>query len=670
MTAGPPARAWRNHPMPGLLALAWAVALAAALASLPASGGLDRLWHDQLTRWQQPAPAPEEIILIDIDERSLQELGPWPWPRPVLARMAERLRALGVSLQVWDLLLPEPAAGDAELQRQLAVGDIVLGQALVLDPGVHDPPRLGRLQAAADGPPLCSAHAVWRGHLGLAESLAPRAVGHLSATPDPDGRLRQLPAVVCAPAAGAATPLRYPQLALAAAAASTPDQPWHLRAGQGWLDAPQWLQRGRWRFALDAQGQLRIPYRRPHTHWHAVSARLLLQPDAALPPLQGRIALIGATAIGVGDFIPTPLHPRAPGVSIHAELVAQALSPEPWPGVLQPHPGVLAAGLALLSAVVLWPWWRGLTWLPGRGRRAAVSPSGHSLPVPVEAAVPPAARSANGPAALAVSALLALALPALLGAWAWRQAGLALPLAAPTGGVLGLWLTLLGAHWLVQRRRARALALVLESFVPPQLARRIADQAIDSESLGQACQGSLLALRIDGLDAWVARVDSLQALALIHALHSTAQTIAQRHGGTMEHAQGGVFYLGWPGCSAAEVQAAVDCARALHAQLTPLLRQNERPERPLSAYVALESGSYLLGLVGGARSRRSVLLGPAANDVAAMLALGPELAVAILVGPVAVSHLQQAGSPPPLHPLGRFHLPDRPDSQSLWWCEP
>ncbi|RPE73136.1 CHASE2 domain-containing sensor protein [Tibeticola sediminis] len=664
MSAAAPARFGRVYASLALLALA--LALAAGITPLPASRAVDRLWQDQLIRLQTPASAPEELILIDIDERSLQELGPWPWPRPLLAQLAERLRALGVRLQVWDLLLPEPAAGDAALQRQLAAGDIVLGQALVLDPSVQDPPQQGRLQPAADAPPLCSQHAPWRGYLGLAESLAPRAVGHLSATPDPDGRLRRLPAVVCGPAAATGALLRYPQLALAAAAASPADSPWRLEPGQGWLDAPQWLQRGRWRFALDAQGQLSIPYRRPHDQWPALSARLLLQPDAPLPSLQGRIALVGATAVGVGDFMPTPLHPHAPGVSIHAELIAQALRPGAWPGVALPNPGLLAAALTLLGALALGPWWRvvELPYRSGRSRRAP------GQPVPAESAAPEPARPAPGAAALIGSALLALALPALLGAWARLQAGLALPLAAPTAAILSLWLALLATQWVAQRRRAQALALLLESFVPPQLARHIAHQAVDSESLGQACQGSLLALRIDGLDAWVARVDSLQALALIHALHSTVQSVAQRYGGTMEHAQGGVLYLGWPGRSMADVDAALACARAVYAELTPLLRQNERPDRPLSAYVALESGSYLLGLVGGPRSRRSVLLGPAANDVAAMLALGPELAVAILVGPAAAQALELGGSAPPLHPLGRFLLPDRPEAQPLWWCTP
>jgi adenylate cyclase len=680
MTPVAAARAWRDHAVPGMLALALSLALAAVLARLPISAGLDRLWQDQLTRWQTPVPAPDDIILIDIDERSLQELGPWPWPRPVLARIAERLRSLGVQLQVWDLLLPEPAAGDAELQRQLAVGDIVLGQVLVIDPAVLDPPRLGRLLAADDAPPLCTPGITLHGYLGLAEGLTPRASGHLSATPDADGRLRRLPAVICDPAApdGETTgqkrppaPQRYPQLALAAAAAASPaDSSWQLRAGDGWLDAPQWLQRGRWRFALDAQGQLHIPYRRAHTQWHAISARLLLQSDAPLPPLQGRIAFLGATAVGVGDVIPTPLHPRAPGVSIHAELVAQSLSPGPWPGIPLPHPVTLAAGITGLAALALWPWWRGLVRLRGRllrthGSVPAALP--HDAGGPRTSA---AAWAPHGASTLAASALLALALPLLLSAWARLQAGLALPMAAPTAAVMGLWVVLLGAQWMAQRRRAQALARMLESFVPPQLAHRIAHQTADGDSLGQACQGSLLALRIEGLDAWVARVDSLQALALIHALHSTVQDIAQQHGGTMEHAQGGILYLGWPGQSPLEARAVLACARVLHAQLTPLLRQNEHPACPLSAYIAVECGSYLLGLVGGPRSRRSVLLGPAANDVAAMLALGPELAAPILVGSAAAQCLQQADAAPPLQPLGHFLLPDRPQPQPLWWCAP
>lgn len=678
-----------------LLVLVAAAALAAAglaLAPPPLLAGLDRLWRDQLLR-QQAEPAPADPVIIDIDERSLQELGPWPWPRPLLAQLAERLRAAGVQLQVWDLLLPEPASGDAALARELRHGDIILGQALVLDPAVHAPPQEGLLLPAPDAPVLCSGGPSPRGHLGVAPSLAAALpsghAGHLSATPDPDGRLRRLPAVICSKPAVTASPAtnadapdaqRYPQLVLAAAAATTPGEPWRLTPGAHPFDAPQWLSRGPWRFALDAQGWLTIPYQRDHTDWPALSARLLLQaPPAALPPLRGRIAIVGATALGVGDVTPTPRHHRAPGLSVHAELLAQARAGAGagavWPGAPPRQPAWPAALLLLAASLMLWPWVRSTS---GAGNATA-----HAMRTPW----------------LAASAALALATPMLLAAAAWSAARLVWPVAAPTAAAAGLVLLALLCLLRLQRQQAQQLAVMLESFVPAALARRIAAEAGHADSLGHASQGCLLGLRIDGLDAWVARVDSLQALALIHALHASAQRVAQRHGGALEHAQGGSFYFSWGSVAASDAAAALACARALHAELTALLRHNERPERPLSAYIAIECGSYLLGLVGTERARRSVILGPAANDVAAMLALSPELASAIIVGPAAQQALLVAGaatvqqaadaSPPPtgparagqeaaptaaltpiLHPLGRFLLPDRPEPQSLWWHAP
>src|SRR5574343_1299927 len=58
------------------------------------------------------------VAVIDIDEASLQAMGPWPWPRQRMADLLEillttyRVRAIGV-----DILFPEPAdpAGDARL---------------------------------------------------------------------------------------------------------------------------------------------------------------------------------------------------------------------------------------------------------------------------------------------------------------------------------------------------------------------------------------------------------------------------------------------------------------------------------------------------------------------------------------------------------------------------
>ena len=315
--------------------------VAGSLAQTRVLQTIDQYLQDGLTRIQAPVAAPEGITLIDIDERSLQELGPWPWPRPVLAQISHALRERGARLQVWDLALPHEAPGDALLARELAHPDVVIGQIAVLDPQVESPPREGLLQHAPQAPDLCSRHTPITGHLGLSPSLSVTQVGHLSATPDPDGLLRRIPAVICYQSH------RYPQLALAAAIAATPDQPWHATPGTWPLGPHQWLSRGPWRFALDADGYLPVPYQRPHSAWPAISASRLLDP-AALPSLNGHIVLIGGSAMGLGDVVSTPYHPSAPGVSVHAELLAAAQNAQAWPGAMPRGNTALAALLAML----------------------------------------------------------------------------------------------------------------------------------------------------------------------------------------------------------------------------------------------------------------------------------------------------------------------------------
>ncbi|HSF64740.1 MAG TPA: CHASE2 domain-containing protein, partial [Paracoccaceae bacterium] len=48
------------------------------------------------------------VQVVQIDAGTLADLGPWPWPRDLLARLVERLGALGASVVVLDMPLAEP----------------------------------------------------------------------------------------------------------------------------------------------------------------------------------------------------------------------------------------------------------------------------------------------------------------------------------------------------------------------------------------------------------------------------------------------------------------------------------------------------------------------------------------------------------------------------------
>ena len=598
--------------------------LAGVLALSPATQTLDNQLHDTYSRWLPAKQPPPEVMLVDIDERSLALLGPWPWPRPVLARLSETLRQRGAKLQVWDVLFPNAASGDALLDRSIAHPDTVISQVLVLDPAVEHPPHDGTLRPATGAPGLCSDHAPVTGYMGVANSLQPGAVGHATATPSADGRLRKLPAVICHEGRA------YPQLVLAAAQASNPGVGWELLPGRWPWEPHQTLVRGAWRFPLDEKGWLNIPYARPHSAWPAISAAQLLEPGATLPPLEGRIVLVGATALGLADVASTPFHPHAPGVSVHAELLGAAGSSSQW----QIRPWAAPWFAALWVFCFGWIFWKVRPYSPPRNTLA--------------------------------SAALVLLCPALL-ALLLRPLGLVMPVWAPMLALLvqgGAWLAL---QSVVLRQESQRLARHLQSFMPTALASQIASQNPTSDSLGQPCQGTLLALHVTGLERWVASVETLQALGLIHGIYATAQALAAQRGGRLEHAQGHTLILAWPDANAESVKNSLAVAEKCAQELTPLLVRNESHTHPLSVHIAIETGLYLIGVVGNTASRRSVLLGPAATDVQAILYLSGELASAIIVGPSAAALVAPQA---PLQRLGRFVLPEQAQPKELYRHQP
>lgn len=625
-----PLTAWRpwvecvaRLPSASWVLLLLAMALAGVLQLSGILRSTDQRWHDTVLAESGPQAVPSNVVLVDIDEQSLALLGPWPWPRPVLAQMSERLRQAGASVQVWDMVLSHAAAGDAETAVRLAKPDVVFGQIPVTDPQVLTPPQEGELRRSwfdASGLP-CSRTDPVRGHLGISASLPGVQVGHIAARVDPDGRLRRVPAVVCA----ANQPL--PQLALAAAAAAQPRQAWEV------LPAPlgfegQVLRRGEWTFHIGDDGWLTVPYARPHRHWPVIRAGQLLDVATELPSLSGKVVLVGATALGLGDVVSTAREALAPGVSVHAELVAAALQPAVWP-VRLAYPVlavVFAAGCMGLVLLVVQAW--------------------------------------AGPRRL-LAAGVALMVVTLLLSGVGRLQGLLLP-AMPVGlSLVVLCCALLAAHALRARREAQRLRTHLRSFMPPSLADRVLSHHQPGESLGEPRTGAILALRVTGIERWMARETPECALGLLHAVHASTQALATDRGGRVDHAQGHTLLVVWSHANTRDVRAALAVAHEAWNALVPVLRANEHPDRPLGLELALEVGDFWSGVVGSTESRRPVVLGAAVSDVLAMLEMHAELAAPILVGDKASALLRtdpvppapQADGAPALVPLGRFVLP-------------
>jgi len=133
-------------------------------------------FFDMFQQWLPRAEASFPVVIVDIDEASLAQLGQWPWARSVLASLVNRLRQDGAAAIGFDVVFAEPdrnlsidttrllALPPADLRRalinlrtndaifadSLRQGRVVLGQiALATDERAPAPPRRVSTRAAA-----------------------------------------------------------------------------------------------------------------------------------------------------------------------------------------------------------------------------------------------------------------------------------------------------------------------------------------------------------------------------------------------------------------------------------------------------------------------------------------------------------------------------------------
>ena len=91
---------------------AWLVlAVAAGVLALHAAtdlfDGLERRLYDAAMRHSERAPS-ERIAVIAIDDRSIANIGRWPWPREVHAELIDKLKAAGAKTVAHTALFFEP----------------------------------------------------------------------------------------------------------------------------------------------------------------------------------------------------------------------------------------------------------------------------------------------------------------------------------------------------------------------------------------------------------------------------------------------------------------------------------------------------------------------------------------------------------------------------------
>ena len=290
---------WRAVRTQWLLLLVVLLGVLAALQSSDALWRIDHALYDAAMRGQ---PAPDDVVIVAIDDASVAALGRWPWPRAVHAGLLQRLRAAGVRGVALDVIFTEPEApatgGDAALAAAMAAGPPTV--LPLLAERVRTPGGAGTLREQLPIAPLARAAA---------------ALGHAHVEIDRDGIARSVFL-----REGPGTPRRA-HFALALLERVDPAQLAPLRG----LRHPDLA--GAARDAWVRDYRLMIPFLGPPGHFTTVSYVDVLRGAVDASRLRGRWVLVGATAQGLGDAYATPLSRgglTTPGVELGANVL-QAL---------------------------------------------------------------------------------------------------------------------------------------------------------------------------------------------------------------------------------------------------------------------------------------------------------------------------------------------------------
>jgi adenylate cyclase len=302
----------------------------------------------------EPRPyTPVPVLIVDIDDSSLQKLGQWPWPRTRMAALVDRLDAAGASVIGLDIILAEPDrtspanvlplwASTLEVEKlretvhllpdhdnilaaAIARTRVVDGFALTQRTVPQLPPQTAEIVINGPDPrpflPTFTGSIVNLSNIGSNT----RGSGAFNFLPEADGVNRRVPLIFklgdqILPSF-AAEVLRVAQGADSYEIRISGDQ---KDSGYGVEAGIQEIRIGALTVPTDGQGRMWLHYTTQDAP-RRESAWRLLQTDFDTSRFNGSIVLIGTSAAGLKDRFATPLKAITAGVEIHASIIEQVL---------------------------------------------------------------------------------------------------------------------------------------------------------------------------------------------------------------------------------------------------------------------------------------------------------------------------------------------------------
>jgi adenylate cyclase len=600
---------------------------------------LDNIIYDARLNLTMPRGVDRRIVVLDIDERSLGEIGRWPWSRNVMAQLVGDLfDKHGVALLGFDVVWAEhDTSSGIETLNALARKDLkdvpafraaydrlrgtldfdgifagsLRGRAVVLGYYFNSEERAVKANAIPE-PVLPKGtfegrnipFARWVGYTGNLPEYQRNAAGagHFNPHVDEDGVSRRVPMILEFEGA------YYESLSLAMvrelirlqSGARPKVEPGFAPEGfvHGGYSGLEWLTAGPANVPVDEAGMALIPYRGPRQSFQYLPLADVLKGRVEPGSLKGKIALIGATAPGLLDLRSTPVGSVYPGVEIHANLIAGMIDRS----IKQKPPYMLATEVVLLF----------------------VGGLALSLLIPMLSAL-------WATAAAAIGATLITGISFL----AWTHADTVLPLAASILMTAFLYTVDMAYGYFVESRTKRQITEIFGQYVPPELVDKMAEDPTKYSMEGRSDELTVMFSDIVGFTSISESLEPKELAAFINEYLTSMSLIIRNHRGTLDKYIGDAIMAFWgaPVADPEHARQGVIAALAMQAKLAKIneeVRAKGWPEIRIG--IGLNSGVMRVGDMGSKVRRAYTVMGDPVNLGSRLEGLTREYGVGVLVG--------------------------------------
>ncbi|MGE5639710.1 MAG: CHASE2 domain-containing protein [Clostridia bacterium] len=601
---------------------------------------LDNIIYDTRLKVTMPRGVDNRIVILDIDEKSLGEIGRWPWSRKVMADLINKLfDKYGIGLLGFDVIWAEPdRSSGIDVLDSLAQHDLkevgafqqaykqvrpqldydelfaeaIKGRPVVL--GYYFNSEANAVKANAIPQPVLPKGTFagknisffeWKGYTGNLPVYVKNAAaaGHFNPLIDFDGVARRVPMILEWDGA------YYESLSLAMVrtlfaleSGKFPNvEPGYPQGGTfsrsyGGLE---WLKVGPLTIPVDETASALIPYRGNKGSYPYIPLADVIKDRVDPAKLKGRIAIIGASAPGLFDLRSTPVDNVYPGVEIHANLIAGMLDRT----VKQKPPFMLGAEVTLLvvGGVVL------------------------SLIIPMLSAL-----------WATVAALIGLVLVVALNLGVWAKGDMVLPLATSVLMTGAIYVMNMAYGYFVESRSKRQFTELFGQYVPPELVDKMAE---DPQKYNMEPKGAELTILFSDVRGFTSISEALKPEELREYINEyltdMSNIIRVKYRGTLDKYIGDAIMAFWgapvddPQHARNGVLAGIEMQReceVLNAKFAA------RGWPTLKIGVGLNSGPVRVGDMGSQVRRAYTAMGDAVNVASRLEGRTKGYGVGILVG--------------------------------------